>query len=169
MATNGKTVLRSFYRPHARVQEDGGMVNHVTGEVTYPPSMTKQEFQAECDINNILKHFSATGMLRHVSAKAATGAYQDLPDAVDFQESLHTVQRATEAFMTLPSKLRARFDNEPAEFLAFVTDPANADELRTLGLAEQLREIVPTPVMVVNGQPAEPTQDGPAGAVKGPA
>lgn len=156
--TNGKPVIRSFYRPHARVQEDGGIINHVTGEVTYPPSLTKQEFQAECDINNILKHFSTTGMLRHVSAKASEGAYQDLPDSVDFQESLHTVQRATEAFMTLPSKLRARFDNEPTEFLAFVTDPANADELRTLGLAKAVEVIAPTPVMVVNPPPAEPPE-----------
>jgi len=145
----GKTVLRSFYRPHPRLLENGEVVNLATGEVYRPPSRTKQEFQAECDINNILKHFSQTGMLRHVSARAAQGAYQDLPDSVDFQESLHAVQRATEAFMTLPSKLRARFDNEPAEFLAFVTNPANLDEMRALGLAEQVRAIAPTPVQIV--------------------
>lgn len=96
--------------------------------------MTKQEFVRECDVNNILKQYSQTGMLKHVSANANTGMYADLPDAIDFQDSLHTIKAAEAAFMSLPSKLRARFDNEPTEFLAFVQDPRNADELVSLGL-----------------------------------
>lgn len=126
---------RSHYRPHERIQEDGAIINFHTGQVVYPPSMTKQEFIKECDINNILKQYSVTGMLKHVSANAASGTYSDLPDAFDFQESLHQVEAARTAFMTLPAKLRARFDNEPAQFLAFCADPQNLDELRTLGLA----------------------------------
>jgi len=129
--------MRSHYKPHKRVTEDGYiMLAH--GELVRPPSMTKQEFLKESDINNILKQYSVSGMLTHVSAKAAMGAYQDLPDAIDFQESLHQVEAARAAFMTLPAKLRARFDNEPAEFLAFASDPANLEEMRTLGLAKPL-------------------------------
>lgn len=131
-----KAKLMSHFRPHGRVQFDGGMLNHVTGEVVYPPSRTKQEFQKECDINNIIKSFSATGMMRHVSAKAAQGAYQDLPDPMDFQESLAVVEQAAASFMTLPAKVRDRFRNEPAEFLAFMADEANKDEMVTLGLRE---------------------------------
>ncbi|UDN67747.1 internal scaffolding protein [robinz microvirus RP_107] len=124
----------SFYRPHARVQWDGSVVNPVTGEVTYPPSLTKQEFQAECDINNIVKQYSTTGMMRHVSARAAQGMYTDLPDGIDFQESLHTVEEGRKAFMSLPSKTRSRFSNDPAEFLAFLSNPQNEAEARELGL-----------------------------------
>lgn len=158
MATKPVPTRRyDFYRPHDRVGEDGRMVNHVTGEVSYPPSRTKQEFKAECDINNILKQFSATGMLRHVSTKASQGAYEDLPSDIDFQEGLHTVQRATEAFMTLPSKLRSRFGNDPVEFLGFCADPANADELLKLGLRNPLPSAPePIPVSIISSQAQGP-------------
>lgn len=136
-----KAKLMSHFRPHARVQFDGGMLDYVTGEVVYPPSRTKQEFQKECDINNIIKSFSTSGMMRHVSAKAAQGAYEDLPDAMDFQESLAVVEQAAASFMTLPAKVRDRFRNEPAEFLAFMADEANKDEMLALGL----RQVAPPP------------------------
>lgn len=124
----------TFYRPHKRVQYDGSVVHPVTGEVTYPPSMTKQEFVRECDINNVIKAFSRSGQFNHINARASQGTYQDLPDSVDFQESLAVIQVAEAAFMSLPSKTRERFGNEPAEFLAFVNDPKNAEEMITLGL-----------------------------------
>lgn len=126
--------LKSFYRPHKRVQQKGELVNPHTGEVTYPPSMTKQEFKAECDINNIIKAYSTTGMLKHVSANAAMGSYEDLPDSLDFQESLAQVELARQAFMTLPSKLRDRFQQDPVQFLEYMNDPANLGEMAELGL-----------------------------------
>jgi len=125
----------AHYRPHPRVQEDGGIVNNVTGEVTYPPSMTKQEFVKECDINNIIKQYSTTGMLNHISAKAQSGLYEDLPESNDFQESLHIIMDAEKAFMSLPSRTRERFHNEPANFLAFMENDANREEIYSLGLA----------------------------------
>lgn len=134
-------VKRTFYRPHPRVTFDNDLVNHITGEVTFPPSMAKQEFKAECDINNIIKQFSVTGMIRHVSARAAEGRYEDLPDPMEFQESLAVVQQATDSFMTLPAKIRDRFHNEPAEFLAFCSNPDNVDEMRTMGLANPLQRL----------------------------
>ena len=147
--------LYSFYRPHKRVVEDNLSVDPMTGELEYLPSMTKQEFQAECDINNVVKSFSATGMFKHVSVRAALGTYEDLPDPSDFQHALHEVQRARDAFMTLPSKIRSRFGNDPQEFLAFTSDPSNLDELRTLGLANP----APPPIapVAVTIAPTTPT------------
>lgn len=152
MATKPASTLHSFYRPHARVTEDGRVVNPVTGEITYPPSMTKQEFKAECDINNIIKQFSATGMLRHISSKASTGSYQDLPESVDFQDALNTVHAGQAAFATLPSKVRSRFGNDPAEFLIFLNDPANEPEARALGLLNPaVAAVVPPPMPTTPG------------------
>lgn len=156
-----------FYRAHERVTFDNTVVDLKTGELVYLPSMTKQEFQTECDINNVIKSFSASGMLRHVSARAAEGAYQDLPDSYDFQESLHQVQRAREAFMTLPAKIRSRFGNDPAEFLAFSHDPANLDELRTLGLATPVAP-APAPVeVIIKAPPGSSSSTGGAGGTGG--
>jgi len=119
---------RTFFRPHKRIQYTG-----VLDDGSFPVARVKQEFKRECDINNILKQYGVTGMLKHVTNKQQL--FQDLPDSVDFQESLHTVEEARKAFMSLPSKLRARFDNEPALFLEFCSNPANLAEMRELGLA----------------------------------
>lgn len=127
------------YRPHPRVvHPDGSRIDPTTGEVIRLPSRTKQEFVKQCDINNIIKEFSITGQWNHVSAKAAQGAFLDLPDAYDFQSSMNTVIHAQQAFMSLPAAVRDRFHNEPGEFLAFVSDPANADELVKLGIRNPL-------------------------------
>lgn len=131
-------IRRSFYRPHARVLYTGEVTNPVTGEVTKPPSMTKQEHKAECDINNILKQYKATGMIRHIAAQA--GVYTDLPSDVDFQGSLNMVLEAQAAFATLPSLVRERFANDPQRFLAFMADPNNLDEMVKLGLAKKIPE-----------------------------
>lgn len=152
--------MKSFYRPHKRITFDNTVVDPKTGELVYVPSMTKQEFQAECDINNVIKSFSTTGMLRHVSARAALGMYAELPDSVDFQEALHEVARGREAFMSLPSKLRSRFGNDPAEFFAFAHDPANLEELRSLGLAEMPKP-APEPVEVIVKGPAPESPPSP--------
>lgn len=118
---------RSFYRPHKPVR------HYFT-----QPSLTKQEFIDECDINNIIKQYSSTGMLMHVSAKAASGMYADLPSNVDFQSAIDTVRQGEAAFASLPARIRDRFANDPAAFLTFVADPANLPEMRELGIAVPL-------------------------------
>lgn len=113
----------------------GDVVNPLTGEVTHPPSMTKQEFIAECDINNIVKEFLMTGIFNHISANAQEGRYEDLPDQMDYQQAIHTMRAAEASFASLPARVRERFQNDPGQFLAFCEDPKNAAEMVELGLA----------------------------------
>lgn len=130
----------TLYRPHKRITFNS-QVDPVTGEVV--PSATKQEFKAECDINNILKQYKATGMIRHIAAQGPI--YADLPSDIDFQGSLNMVLEAQTAFGTLPSKIRERFANDPRRFLAFMADPSNLDEMVKLGLAKKTEEAPPPP------------------------
>lgn len=146
--------LRSFYFPHKRVQYTGELINHKTGEVFTPPSRTKQSFVAECDINNIIKSFKVTGQIKHMNERAAQGAYTDLPDPIDFQEALHQVRDAQVAFATLPSHVRARFENDPGQFLDFMSNPSNQDEIIRLGLATDKR-----PPPTINTPPSSSTGD----------
>lgn len=125
----------SFYRPHERHYAPTELFNEATGEFTTPERRVKQSFVDECNINNILKQYSVTGQIKHISAKAQQGAYLDLPDDLDFQASLQIVKDGEAAFASLPSKTRDRFKNDPAEFLMFMADPANLDEAVKLGLA----------------------------------
>lgn len=126
-----------FYTPHQAVRADGTLINFQTGELYNPPSMTKQEFKDQCDINKIIKEFTITGQITHISAKAAQGAFIDLPGELDYQTSLNVMIKAEEAFLALPAKIRDRFGNDPAEFLAFASDPKNGDELIELGIRER--------------------------------
>lgn len=144
------TEKRTFFRPHPRVQEKG-LLN---GKAL--PSMTKQEFLQETDINNILKQYSQSGMIKHMRANAEAGGYQDLPDPQDFQDSLHQVEAARASFMSLPSRVRARFENDPVQFLEFVADPANAKELVDLGLAIARPADPPLTSIDVETPPADP-------------
>lgn len=133
-----------FYRKHKRVQfsnppllDAKGKVQHdkTTGEVVLMPSATKQSFVEECDINNIVKLYKKTGQFNHMSANASKGVYTDLPEESDFQSALGTVFEARAAFATLPSLVRERFENDPARFLAFMSNPDNLGEAIKMGLA----------------------------------
>lgn len=129
-----------FYMPGDRRDDWTGFVlDPKTGELVKEPSMTKQSFVAECDINNIVRAFTETGQVAHVNEKAAMGAFVDLPDTVDFQQAIEIARAGETAFMALPAQMRARFGNDPAQFLDFVADPANQDELIKLGLATDTR------------------------------
>lgn len=151
MAYKTKT---GFARPHARVSFDGLLFNSQTGEFEKPKTRTKQSFKDECDINNILKQYSATGIVRHIRQEQPR--YADLPDDVDFQTAMNTVIQAESAFASLPSKVRNRFHNDPAEFLAFMADPKNLEEMYSLGLANRPPgDPPPQKVEIVNPEPVE--------------
>ncbi len=117
--------VRTGRTPHARVTK-----------AFLLPSLAKQSFADECNINNIMAKFNKTGILEHENKRKPR--YGDLIDAVDYHSSLNKTIEAQDAFDNLPSAIRSRFNNEPGEFLEFVDNPENAEELVTLGLAEPL-------------------------------
>lgn len=139
----------SFYVKHERV----------TLDCSNMPSMTKQEFKDECDINTILKQFTLTGMIDHINNSPAQ--WLDLPDVSDYQASLAVVADAAAAFEALPSKVRDEFGNDPAAFLAAFGDPSKADRLRELGLLNPLP--APSPAPAASPSPAPASTPGGAG------
>ena len=92
---------------------------------------TKQSMQAECDINNIMKKFQKTGAVAHVNQHGANYGYAT---SADFLDAMTTVTKGQEMFDALPSSIRNRFANSPANFLNFVQDPENKEEGQKLGL-----------------------------------
>lgn len=97
--------------------------------------VTKQSHKAECDINNILRQYQRTGIITHVQNARPT--YEDLPSNVDFQQAMNTVLEAERAFLALPGKVRAHFDNDPERFLAAFYDPNQVETLRGFGLVPE--------------------------------
>lgn len=96
------------------------------------PSMTKQSHKDECDVNNILKKYSQTGVITHSNSKQ--GTYGNFADAQDYQSSLNSLMTAQDNFDNLPAQIRDRFKNDPYELLTFLDNPANKDEAIKLNL-----------------------------------
>lgn len=95
------------------------------------PGKTKQSFKDETDINNILARFQRTGLLEFTNKNQPQ--YADCT-GIEYQAGMETIRKASALFQSLPSSVRARFHNEPAEFLDFVQDDKNRDEARQMGL-----------------------------------
>lgn len=146
-----------FYRPHDPKVGAFDNTDPTTGEVY--PSMTRQSEMESCDLHNILRQFSQQGFDQLVRENAARGQYADLPDDLDYQASLNLVMEAQKSFATLPSQVRERFKNDPARFLQFIADPANAEELIRLGIATDVSP-KPEPIQKVEIVNPEPPKGG---------
>lgn len=112
-----------MYHPHDRVQID----------FEDAPMMTKQSFQKECNINEIMSKFDKTGLLEHLNNHQ--GDYGNFLGFEDYHTSVNRVIEANEAFMTIPAAVRAKFQNDPAKFMEFAQNEENTDELIEMGLA----------------------------------
>ena len=135
----------------------------------FEPTRTKQSEAKATNINNIIKQYEKTGVLPTIGRDAV---FMDVSAAPDYMTALNLITQADAMFMQLPAELRARFDNEPAQFLDWTSDPANRDEMRELGLLEKpadaVRVIVDNPPEPVADPAAEPPAGGAAAAPASP-
>jgi len=115
----------------------------------HKPTLTKQSFADESDINFIADRFGLTGELPTIADQPIWGA--QFNEHFDFQKAQNAVIAAKQDFMTLPAKLRARFHNNPSELLAFLDNPDNRDEAAFLGLMEKRPEEVPQSTVAAPG------------------
>lgn len=94
-------------------------------------SLTVQADAAATDINNIVKQF---GLTHELPYGALEPFYDDITDfPTDYHEAQNFIIASQEAFLTLPSEQRARFDNDPGKFLDFIHNNDNYDEAISLG------------------------------------
>lgn len=112
------------------------------------PSMTKQSFAEECDINTIVRRFGLTGEL---PSGVRMPTYADFSNVVDFHTAMNAIAQAGEAFDAMPAEVRARFDNDPAKFVDFCSDEGNRAEALKLGLLAPLAAD-----LAVSGTPGKP-------------
>lgn len=100
------------------------------------PSLAHQSEKDSCDINVILKKYKKTGLLpEQLHPSKGSPKYGDFINTLDYQETMNQVVAAREAFDDLPAHIRKRFSNDPHEFLDFVHNSENQDEMIRLGLA----------------------------------
>jgi len=121
------------------------------------PSLTRQEFAEDCDINTILAQYEKTGVISHLNNQQP--AYLDLDGVPDLQTAIQMIRDSETAFMSLSAKTRAEFDNDPVKFIQFAENPENIEKMREWKLAPPLpEEPAPTKVEVVNPPESEPAK-----------
>lgn len=141
-----KLELHSAYNPRriAVIQDVGG------------DSLTRQEFVDECDVNALMKRYDKVGVWPMSDAREP--AYLDCSDIPDLRTAYDAIRDAEAAFMSLPASVRRTFENDPAQFVDFASDPKNIDQMREWKLAPAApEEPAPTKVEIVGGA-APPAQ-----------
>ncbi|WNK12459.1 MAG: internal scaffolding protein [Microvirus sp.] len=101
------------------------------------PSLTVQADKDDADINTIVARFGLTGRMPE---GLRVPSFQDYDGVFDFQTAMHAIIQAEDNFMAMPATVRAKFNNDPGQFLQFAVDPANVDVMVEMGLA------IPKPV-----------------------
>jgi phage internal scaffolding protein len=115
-----KSQMRSFCTRPGRKDK--------TGKNIYT---TEQHHKDKCDINKIIKKYDKTGVITHVTKFEAK--FGDMT-GMDFKTMQDKVAKAKSMFEAMPSEIRNRFDNNPADLLSFMENPDNRDKAIELGL-----------------------------------
>lgn len=131
--------------------------------VAVGPSLTRQEFAEECDINSLMKRYETYGTsvngLRPDAQVA--GMYVDFCEMPNnLLDYLAMVKSAEQAFMTLPAGVRREFDNDPVGFVDFASNPDNIEQMRDWGLAPPAK----TPEMPAGSSQAPAASTPPSAA-----
>lgn len=104
---------------------------------------TKQSMREECDINMIVAKARRGQAITHVRENAPT--FMDVSEVSDYKGALDMIRNADRFFAHLPSKVRAEFGNDPAQFLDLVDTVEGRARLERAGLVPPVKE-APAPV-----------------------
>lgn len=119
-------------------------------------SKTQQHFKEECDINTIVERFHITGELPE---NVRMPTYADFTDVFDFHTAMNAIAKANESFDQMPANIRARFQNDPAQFVDFCSKEENREEAIKLGLVPPKPEPnTPPPGVIAKTATSDPGQ-----------
>lgn len=136
-------------------------------DCTGDPGLTKQSFKDECDINNLMAQYRATGDFTHVARTSPQ--YGDYSNVEDYQTAVNIVKEANQQFLELSAEARLACDNDPNIFMEMVSNPDKRDLCLHLGLLDEAITVpsitdppvtAPIPAPIADPPPVvEPPQD----------
>lgn len=133
---------------------------------TTGPSLTRQEFAEECDINVLMARYdSAIGGGPNNLPPADAIHYVDWTTAPStLLEYMDLMRESERAFMMLPAVVRKEFENDPVQFCDFASDPENLPQMATWGLAKAPEPKSEAPPPAALKSPESPSAAVPAAA-----
>lgn len=110
----------------------------------FDESLTEQSHKKMCSVGSILKKYKKTGLIDHTTS--VPGKYADYPNYIDFHLMQVKIANAKSMFESIPSHIRAKFDNDPGKFVDFASNPENRNEMLEMGFdGDNLPEPVEAP------------------------
>jgi len=110
-------------------------IGRACATVNNGPKITQESFAQDADINVLVRRFGIEKIqeLHPIDPDR----FGDFSGAPDLRTALEVMREAEDRFMSLPARLRARFDNSAAELWEFLQDDSNRPEAEFLGLVEK--------------------------------
>ncbi len=97
------------------------------------PTLTEQSHKDICDIHRIVRKSIETGVCEHTNQHE--GQYLDLPDSTTYHEYMNRVAEVNSMFQTVPTEIRADFQQSPAKFVEFMQNPKNKEKIAEYGFS----------------------------------
>lgn len=113
----------SFKKNYVRSPLDKGMKD-------FAPSMTKQEFEPELEINQVMKRYVATG---YIKRNEIAGTFGDFSVPLDFDAVQDKILHANALFIDLPIDIKDEF-RTASEFLKAFQTPTGRARLEAVGV-----------------------------------
>lgn len=108
------------------------------------PTLTQQHFRDECDINKIVERAIRTGDAT-VFTSTQRAEFYDASVVTDYADAMALIDDVHDDFNSLPSAVRSLFGNNVSQYVEFMSNPANWDKARELGLLSGGEEAVTEP------------------------
>lgn len=124
----------------------------ITGE-----SMCQESDAKQADIHNIMRQFERTGVLNHSAQHEGTyGDFMNLPEFTDAQIQ---IAEAASMFETVPATIRAKHNNNPAQFVDWMMNPDNREAMIEQGFTDT--HLPPLPANESSSPPSAPAVEPP--------
>lgn len=101
-------------------------------------SRAAQSFKDDCDINVIVRRAMRTGVWPN--KRMEVPVFGDFTNIPDYRSAQQLIVETTEQFEKIPARIRERFHNSVDEFVAFVSNPENSEDVVKMGLGTKRAE-----------------------------
>lgn len=122
---------------------------------------TKQAMKDECDVNLIVQKFENAGLPFPQNPNAS---FADVSEVGVYRDLVERVRLGEEFFMQLPAKVRAEFQNDAANLMEALADPAQQArlvELEIIPKPSKAQEVYNGPETPPGPVPSPPVAPGP--------
>ena len=109
---------------------------------------TKQDQKNQTDINLLVAKYQKRG---EDIPQSTRNTFADVSTIQDLQGNLNLLAEAEEAWYTLPSKTRNKFNNNRVDLIDFINNPNNYNEAVELGLIDKKVETPAEPAPLGDG------------------